>query len=73
MSAVKRKLKNKSLKEQHEIIRHNEKSMANKKASEKLRMPKNTTSTLMQNKDKLLSSLQETSSSTKKVVAIRKR
>ena len=47
MSAVKRKLRNKSLKKECEIIRHIEKGMANKKGPEKFGVPKNAISTWM--------------------------
>ena len=47
MSAVKRKLRNKSLKKECEIIRHIEKGMANKKGPEKCGVPKNAISTWM--------------------------
>ena len=47
MSAVKRKLANKSLKEKCEIIRHIERGMAYKEAYEKFAVPKNTISTGM--------------------------
>ena len=40
MSAVKRKLRNKSLKQECEIIRHIKKGMANKEASKNFRVPK---------------------------------
>ena len=73
ISAMKRKLANKSLRKQYKIKRHIEKGMAIKEASEKFGMPKNTASTWMGNKDKLFFALQETSSPTKKVVAITKR
>ena len=53
MSAVKRKLTNKSLRKQYKIKRHIEKGMAIKEASEIFGMPKTTASTWMGNKDKL--------------------
>ena len=59
MSTVKKKLTKESLKEKCKIIRHIEKGMANKGASEKFEVSKNTISTWMKNKDKLLSALQE--------------
>ena len=52
MSAVKRKLRNKSLKKECEIIRHIEKGMAKKKGPEKFGVPKNAISTWMKNKEK---------------------
>ena len=54
MSAVKRKLNNVSLIQKCKIIRHIEKGMTNKAASEKFGIPKNTISTWMKNKNKLL-------------------
>ena len=45
MSVVKRKLRNKSLKKECEIIRHIEKGMTNKKGPEKFGVPKNAIST----------------------------
>ena len=67
MSAVKRKLNNVSLIQKCKIIRHIEKGMTNKAASEKFGIPKNTISTWMKNKNKLLQSLEQTSSNTKKL------
>ena len=66
MSAVKRKLRNKSLKEECEIIHHIKKGMVNKEASKISAVPKNTFSVDEINKAKCYSALQETSSSTKK-------
>ena len=57
MSAVRRNLKNKSLKEKCEIICHIEKGVANKEASEMYGVPKNTISTWMKSKDKFFSVL----------------
>ena len=67
MSSVKRKLTNKTLVQKCEIIRHIEKGMTNKEASERFGVPKNTISTWIKNKEKLLAALQETSSHTKKI------
>ena len=67
MSSVKRKLTNKTLVQKCEIIRHIEKGMTNKEASERFGAPKNTISTWIKNKEKLLAALQETSSHTKKI------
>ena len=50
MSAVKRKLKNTKLIQKSQIIRQIEKAMANKEASEKFGVQKNTISTWMKNK-----------------------
>ena len=61
-----KKANNKSLKNKCEIIGPVEKGMANKKASEKSGVPKNTISTWVKNNEKLLSALQEASSSSKK-------
>ena len=54
MSSVKRKLTNKTLVQKCEIIRHIEKGMTNKEASERFGVPKNTISTWIKNKEKLL-------------------
>ena len=70
MSAVNRRLTNKFFKEKCKIIRHIENVIANKEASEKFGVPKNTTSKWMENKEKGFFALQETSSSTKKYVAV---
>ena len=51
MSAVKRKLNNVSLIQKCKIIRHIEKGMTNKAASEKFGIPKNAISTWMKNKN----------------------
>ena len=67
MSSVKRKLTNKTLVQKCEIIRHIEEGMTNKEASERLGVLKNTISTWIKNKEKLLAVLQETSSHTKKI------
>ena len=50
MSAVKRKLTNKSFRKKFEITRSIEKNIARKEASEKFGVPKNTISTWMKNK-----------------------
>ena len=68
MSSVKRKLTNKTLVQKCEIIRHIEKGMTNKEASERFGVAKNTISIWIKNKEKLLAALQEeTSSHTKKI------
>ena len=67
MSSVKRKLTNKTLVQKCEIIRHIEKGMTNREASERFGVPKNTISTWIKNKEKLLAALQETSSHTKMI------
>ena len=67
MSSVKRKLTNKTLVQKWEIIRHIEKGMTNKEASERFGVLKNTISTWIKNKEKRLAALQETSSHTKKI------
>ena len=67
ISSVKRKLTNKTLVQKCEIIRHIEKGMTNKEASERFGVLKNTISTWIKNKEKLLVALQETSSHTKTI------
>ena len=67
MSAAKRKLANKFLKEKCKSICHIEKGMATKGVTEKFEVLKNNISTWMKNKKKLLSALQETLSSTKRI------
>ena len=67
ISSVKRKLTNKTLVQKCEIIRHIEKGMTNKEASKRFGVPKNTISTWIKNKEKLLAALQETASHTKKI------
>ena len=67
MSAVKRKLKNTKLIQNCQIIRQIEKGIANKEASEKLGVSKNTISTWMKNKDKLFEGLEQSSSDAKKM------
>lgn len=69
MSALKRKLNNVSLIQKCQIIREIEKGMSNKEAAEKYKIPKNTISTWMKNKHKILQSLEEqkTASGSKKV------
>ena len=67
MSTVKRKLKNTKLAQKCEIIRLIEKGMTNKEASEKFGVPKNTISTWMKNKKKLLEGLEQGSSKAKKI------
>jgi len=67
MSAVKRKLKTKTLVKKCEIIRKIENGMSNKEASDKFDVPKNTISTWMKNKQKLFEALEEVSSSSKKL------
>ena len=67
MSTVKRKLKNKKLIQKCQIIREIEKGMANKEASEKFGVPKNTISTWMKNKNKLFEGLEQSSSDAKKM------
>ena len=57
MSAVKRKLNNVSLIQKCKVIRLIEKEMTNNAASEKFEIPRNTISTWMNNKNKLLRSL----------------
>ena len=53
-SSVKRKLTNKTLVQKCEIIRHIEKGMTDKEASERFGVPKNTISRWIKNKEKLL-------------------
>ena len=53
MSVAKRKPTSKSLKGKCAIICHIEKSMANKKTSERFAVPKNTISRWMKNKEKV--------------------
>ena len=53
-------LTNKSLKEKCEISRHMKKVIANKEASEKFGVSKNSISTSLKNKGKLFSALRET-------------
>ncbi|XP_037779428.1 tigger transposable element-derived protein 4-like [Penaeus monodon] len=67
MSAVKRKLNNTKLIKKCQIIREVEKGMTNKEASEKYGVPKNTISTWMKNKEKLLQGLEQSSSEAKKM------
>ena len=67
MSSVKRKWTNKTLVQKCESIRHIEKGMTNKEGSERFGVLKNTISTWIKNKEKLLAVLQETSSHTKKI------
>ena len=67
MSAVKQKLNNVSLIQKYKVIWLIEKKMTNKAASEKFGIPRNTISTWMKNKSKLLQSLEQTSSNTKKL------
>ena len=69
MSALKRKLNNVSLIQKCQKIREIEKGMSNKEAAEKYGIPKNTISTWMKNKHKILQSLEEqkTASGSKKV------
>ena len=67
MSAVKRKLNNVSLIQKRKAIRLIEKAMTNKAAYEKFKIPGNTISTWIKNKSKLLQSLEQTSSNTKKL------
>ena len=62
MSAVKRKLKNTKILQKCKIIKEIEKGMTNKEASEKFGVPKNTISTWMKNKEKLLKGLEQNSS-----------
>ena len=66
MSALKRKLNNVSLIQKCQIIREIEKGMSNKEAAEKYGIPKNTISTWMKNKHKILQSLEEQKIFTKK-------
>ena len=58
---------NKTSVQKCEIIRHIEKGITNKEASERFGVLKNTISTWIKNKEKLLSALQEISSHTKKI------
>ena len=67
MSAVKQKLNNVSLIQKYKVIWLIEKEMTNKAASEKFGIPRNTISTWMKNKSKLLQSFEQTSSNTKKL------
>ena len=67
MLAVKRKLKNTNLIQKCQIIREIEKGMANKEASEKFGVPKNTISTWMKNKNKLFEGLEQSSFDAKKM------
>lgn len=67
MSAVKRKLKNTKILQKCKIIKEIEKGMTNKEASEKFGVPKNTISTWMKNKEKLLKGLEQNSSEAKKL------
>jgi len=67
MSAVKRKLKNTKILQKCKIIKEIEKGMTNKEASEKFGVPKNTISTWMKNKEKLLKGLEQNSSESKKM------
>ena len=57
--SCKTKLNNTKLVEKCQIIRHIEKGMTNKEASEKFGVPKNTISTWMKNKSKLLENLEQ--------------
>ncbi|XP_063598619.1 tigger transposable element-derived protein 4-like [Penaeus indicus] len=67
MSAVKRKLNNTKLIKKCQIIREVAKGMTNKEASEKSGVPKSTISTWMENKEKLLQGLEQSSSEAKKI------
>ena len=67
MSAVKRKLKSTKIIQKCKIIKEIEKGMTNKEASEKYGIPKNTISTWMKNKEKLLKGLEQSSSEAKKM------
>lgn len=67
MSAVKRKLKNTKILQKCKIIKEIEMGMTNKEASEKFGVPKNTISTWMKNKEKLLKGLEQNSSESKKI------
>ena len=67
MSAVKQKLNNVSLMQICSIIRLIDKGITNKAASEKSGIPRNTISTWMQIKNKLLQSLKQILSNTKKL------
>ena len=67
MFVVQRKLGKISLMQKCMTIRLTEEEMTNKAASDKFGIPRNTFSTWMKNKKKLLQSLEQTSSNTKKL------
>ena len=66
--SCKTKLNNTKLVEKCQIIRHIEKGMTNKEASEKFGVPKSTISTWIKNKSKLLKNLEQSTSASKKML-----
>ena len=66
MPLVKRRLTNKSVVEKCKALKDLEKGMSNKEVAQKYGVPKNTISTWVKNKDKLLTSLEKNGTKSKR-------
>ena len=64
--AVKRKLAVKTLAEKYQALRDLENGISNKNTAEKYRVPKNTVSAWLKNKEKLFTALEKSSNKRKK-------
>ena len=64
--AVKRKLAVKTLAEKYQVLRDLENGISNKNVAEKYRLPKNTVSVWLKNKEKLFTALEKSSNKRKK-------